>query len=204
MKPILNKDGDIHFSDYPDFKPNLSPEQIFRMGSFGGTYWRPIYSSVTEKKYKNEHLKFPKSWWKDINENLLTTEYSIYDKTVNKYNVKVGLTLEDWESYEWIKKYDPYGWVQWYCNFYNGRRGKNVKEIDYDKYQISRWEKLAGKRGRFRNSLITYILNKNTKYDDYTVSPKIRQTLQHWGYILTKKDFIYEKNRRKRKTKRKK
>lgn len=157
-----------------------------------------------KKKYKNEHLKFPKSWWKDINENLLTTEYSIYDKTVNKYNVKVGLTLEDWESYEWIKKYDPYGWVQWYCNFYNGRRGKNVKEIDYDKYQISRWEKLAGKRGRFRNSLITYILNKNTKYDDYTVSPKIRQTLQHWGYILTKKDFIYEKNRRKRKTKRKK
>ena len=32
------------------------------------------------------------------------------------------------------------------------------------------------------------ILNKDTKYDDYKISPKIRQTLQHWGYSLTKAD----------------
>ena len=29
----------IHFDDYPDFTPNLTPEKIFRLGSFGGTYW---------------------------------------------------------------------------------------------------------------------------------------------------------------------
>lgn len=32
------------------------------------------------------------------------------------------------------------------------------------------------------------INDKNAKYNDYTISPKIRQTLQHWGYELTSKD----------------
>jgi len=32
------------------------------------------------------------------------------------------------------------------------------------------------------------INDKNTKYNDFAISPKIRQTLQHWGYQLTAKD----------------
>ena len=40
------------FKDHPEFKPNLTPRQIFKMGSFGGTYFRPIYSSVTKKIIK--------------------------------------------------------------------------------------------------------------------------------------------------------
>ena len=47
IKPI-KKPNHIHFSDYPDFKPNLSPKEILQMGSFGGTYFRPIYSQVVE------------------------------------------------------------------------------------------------------------------------------------------------------------
>ena len=27
-------------------------------------------------------------------------------------------------------------------------------------------------------------------FDDYSISPKIRQTLLHWGYELTEKDFL--------------
>jgi len=34
------------------------------------------------------------------------------------------------------------------------------------------------------------IKDKKTKYDDIMVSPKIRQTLQHWGYRLTEKDLL--------------
>ena len=26
------------FKDHPEFKPNLSPQQILKMGAFGGTY----------------------------------------------------------------------------------------------------------------------------------------------------------------------
>ena len=52
-KPKKNSKNEIIFKDYPDFKPNLTPQEIFELGSFGGTYWRPIYSSITKKKYKN-------------------------------------------------------------------------------------------------------------------------------------------------------
>jgi hypothetical protein len=173
----------IHFEDFPDFKPNLSPEQIFRLGSFGGTYWRPIKSKVTGKNYKNTHYKFPKSWWKGLPTNMLTNDFDNYDKKVNKYKVMVGTTLEFWESKDWITKHDPYGWVMWYCNFYNGRRCED------DERQIKRWMGVASNKGRFRNNLISLINKKGGSYNDYEISPKIRQTLQHWGYQLTKRDF---------------
>jgi hypothetical protein len=182
--PVRNKNGEITFVDYPMFRPNLSPREIFDLGSFGGTYWRPIYSSVTKKNYKNVHEKYPKSWWKSIPEEYLTTPYEDYDKHINKYGVKVGTTLEFWESKNWITKYQPYGWVHWYCDFYKGIRGPD------DERQITRWEQVCGVHGRFRKWLITQILGKkNGKWNDETISPKIRQTLQHWGYFLTKQDF---------------
>ena len=34
--------------------------------------------------------------------------------------------------------------------------------------------------------------NANSKFDDYSISPKIRQILLHWGYELTEKDFFNE------------
>ena len=59
------------FKNYPLFKPNLTPREMFLLGSFGGTYWRPIFSSITDKKYKDEHKKFPKSWWNNIPEEII-------------------------------------------------------------------------------------------------------------------------------------
>ena len=32
----------------------------------------------------------------------------------------------------------------------------------------------------------------SSKFDDYSISPKIRQILLHWGYELTEKDFFNE------------
>ncbi len=58
-------------------------------------------------------------------------------------------------------------------------------------------EKFSWKNGRFRKMLVTLILKKNSTWDDFIISPKIRQTLQHWGYQLTKEDFISESNNRK-------
>ena len=29
-----------------------------------------------------------------------------------------------------------------------------------------------------------------SKFDDYSISPQIRQILLHWGYELTEKDFL--------------
>ena len=32
----------------------------------------------------------------------------------------------------------------------------------------------------------------SSKFDDYSILPKIRQILLHWGYELTEKDFFNE------------
>ena len=114
---------------------------------------------------------------------MLTNTWDNYDTNINRYKVKVGTTLEFWEEKDWISKHHPYGWVQWYCDFYSGKRGKD------DIRQISRWIKTAGPQSRFRKRLINMIKNKKSKYNDFTISPKIRQTLQHWGYKLTNKDY---------------
>ena len=172
------------FKGYPDFKPNLTPKEVFKMGSFGGTYFRPIKSSVTGKSYKSENVikEYPKSWFTGINKKTHVIS-SKYDKNINKYKVKCGSSLEDWEKNDWIDKQDPYGWFQWYCRFYRGRRS------DDDERQINRWKKLAGPNGRFRKRLINMIKKKNTKYNDETISPVIRQVLLHWGYELKASDL---------------
>ena len=48
---------------------------------------------------------------------------------------------------------------------------------------------IDGKRimSRFRGKLVKMIKNSGSKYDGYSISPKIRQILLHWGYELTKK-----------------
>jgi hypothetical protein len=180
--PKRNAKKELVFADHPEFRPNLTPREIFEAGAFGGTYWRPIYSSVIDKDLKNQYKKFPAKWWSGIPKNWLTAPYDEYDIKINKYGVKVGSTLEYWEDHDWIDPGDPYGWVQWYCRFYEGRR------CDDDERQIKRWLGVAGPNGRFRRNLIRQIREKG-KWDDPAISPRIRQSLLHWAYELTKKDY---------------
>ena len=37
---------------------------------------------------------------------------------------------------------------------------------------------------RFRGKLVKMIKDVDSKFDDYSISPKIRQVLLHWGYEL--------------------
>ena len=181
----------VTFKDFPEFRPNLTPKQVLKMGSFGGTYFRDIHSSITGKSYKGKTVikKYPADWFKGINVDKKVISQK-YDKNVNKYKVKCGSSLEAWESKNWIIKQDPYGWFQWYCHFYMGRRTKD------DKRQIDRWLKLTGPKGRFKRTLMNKIIKKGSTHDDIEISPVIRQVLQHWGYKLSKGDFErYKKSR---------
>ena len=36
-----------------DFGPNIKPVEVIKKGVFGRTYFRDVYSSVTDKWYKN-------------------------------------------------------------------------------------------------------------------------------------------------------
>ena len=43
---------------------------------------------------------------------------------------------------------------------------------------------------RFSGKLVKMIRDADSKFDDYSISPKIRQILLHWGYELTEKEFF--------------
>jgi hypothetical protein len=149
--------SEIIFKDYPDFRPDLTPEEVMLRGSFGGTYFRPIYCCVTGKNYKNVHREF--SWAQNVDEKKMSSQ--IYQKEVNRYKVECGSSLELWQSKNWIKQIDPYGWFQWYCRFYEGRRCYD------DKRQIGRWKKI-------KTRFMKYLLRRPP-------SKKVCQVFQHWA-----------------------
>ena len=177
------------------FKPNKTPKMVLKEGAFGGTYFRPIESSITGKKYTGNQVinEYPKSWFIGLDKDKMITS-STYSKKINKYGVKCGSSLDDWEKSGWIIKQDPYGWFQWYCRYYMGRRTKD------DERQIKRWLALTGPNGRFRRRLMNEIIKKKKRYNDIYVSPVIRQVLLHWGYELTSKDLDKYKREIKKKS----
>ena len=67
-----------------------------------------------------------------------------------------------------------------YFRYWSSRISKD------DERQISRWKKTVSS---FRGKLVKMIKDNGGKFDDYLISPKIRQTLLHWGYELTEKYF---------------
>ena len=70
-----------------------------------------------------------------------------------------------------------------YCRFYCGRR------IDDDERQISRWNGVAGAKGRWRRALANKCASAGVPASRSSeVSPVITQTLLHWADALTDKD----------------
>lgn len=180
--PTRKSNGDFQFTDHEGvFAPNRSPEEILRAGAFGGTYFRSLTSAVTNLSYNGMDVvkdTIPSDWIKGLSmpRSLVSSQYRT---EVNKFRVKCGGSLGMWESSGWISESDPYGWFQWYCRFFQGRRCSD------DNRQIARWNKCAGDRGRFRSQLSNKCLAANKKADDSSISPVIRQTLLHWGFELT-------------------
>ena len=124
-----------------DFDPNKTPVEEIIEGSFGGTYFRDIYSSVTIKWYKKSWKEFDQL--KDIDQKFYFSDY--YDVSGNKYGVKCGISLRFSENKSWINEIDPYGWFQWYFRYWLGRRSKD------DERQIHRWK---GYISRFTGKLV--------------------------------------------------
>jgi hypothetical protein len=165
------------------FRPNRSPEEILRGGAFGGTYFRTITSAVTNQHYVGTQVvqtTLPASWCTGLDEAMDLTS-STYRAERNKFNAKCGGSLGMWESSGWISDIDPYGWFQWYCRFFQGRRTSD------DVRQVQRWLGVAGPKGRFKSQLCNKILTASTTHNanDHSISPVIRQTLWHWGLEIT-------------------
>ena len=91
-----------------EFSPNISPVDVIKKGAFGGAYFRDIYSSVTDKFYKNSWREFEEL--KSIDGKYYCSNF--YDVGLNYYGVEVGTSFRFWEKKEWINEIDPYGCFQ--------------------------------------------------------------------------------------------
>ena len=106
--PTKSASGHLVFEDHPEFCPNLTPKEVLQLGSFGGTYFRPIHSRVTGEDYDEEWEDLPMDWLKGLNIKRQVAAPK-YNKAVNKYNAECGGDLDMWEGSGWISKIDPYG-----------------------------------------------------------------------------------------------
>ena len=103
---------------HPDFKPELTPKEMLKLGIFGGKY---ITDAVDE---------FPSDWFAKAKLSPLR-----HDPSLNYFGVSAGQPLSVWRAKGWIYPEDPRGWFQWYCRYYFGRRlGAE------DARQIKRWK----------------------------------------------------------------
>jgi hypothetical protein len=102
----------------PEFKPELTPQQMLTLGVFCGKY-------MTDTR-----KEFPKSWFKRAK-----LSPSGRDCSLNYFGVDASRPLSEWRNKGWINPDDPRGWFQWYCRYYMGRRVP-----DEDRRQIKRWK----------------------------------------------------------------
>ena len=147
-----------------NFGTNKTPVEVIKGGAFGGTYFKDIYSVVNGKWYKKSWKEF--DGLKNIDEKYYCSNY--YDVNVDKYGVKCGTSLRFWENNGWINSIDPYDWFQWYFRYWLGRRSLG------DKRQIVRWKGIVS---RFKGKLIERIKYVNGRFDDCSISPRIRHFL---------------------------
>jgi hypothetical protein len=103
---------------HPNFRPDLTPRQMLRLGVFGGKY-------MTDAK-----AEFPTSWFARAR---LSPRGR--DPAINCFGVDASQPLSVWRAKGWIHPNDPRGWFQWYCRYYLGRRLPGE-----DERQIKRWK----------------------------------------------------------------
>lgn len=145
----------MKFKDHPEFRPDFTPRQMFQKGIFSGMYFRDIYSTINKKKYTEQYKEF--SFLKNIPIKKMSN--GVWDDKINKYKVHASLPLKYWEEHHWIHPNDPYGWVQWYCRFYSGRRTQD------DVRQIKRATRFLVRFGQKKEK-----------------TTKTKQALLHWGF----------------------
>ena len=101
---------------HPDFRPELTPAEMLRLGVFGGRYMTDCGA------------EFPAAWFERAK---LCAER---DAKLNCFGVNASQPLAEWRRKGWIHRDDPRGWFQWYCRYYLGRRHED------DARQIARWK----------------------------------------------------------------
>lgn len=77
------------------------------------------------------------------------------------------------------------GWFQWYCRFFQGRRGFS------DRKQVDRWKQKAGTDGHWRKCILQLRTRANALEQASPTDLDVRivqQTCLHWAYEPTQQD----------------
>ena len=77
------------FDDEPDFRPNLSPQQMIASGIFGGCYFNPSGGKKGIKYPRGgipiDHREYPDEWFCDLPASMYVSKR--YDVSTNRYKV---------------------------------------------------------------------------------------------------------------------
>ncbi|KAK8850355.1 hypothetical protein IAR55_004273 [Kwoniella newhampshirensis] len=184
-RPTRGGDGRLIFEGrWKDvFTPNITPEEMFRGGAFGGGFFADTYSQILREPLPSTVDLLSLPFTLAQNATLLTNPEPSGD--YNRWKVRAGQSLQEWEKAGWIWVGDPRGWAQWYVRFCEGRRCED------DERQVRRWLKVAGPTGRFKRALLKKLHQAGGKsaVDDEEVAPVLRQCLWQWGYELNGQEF---------------
>jgi hypothetical protein len=157
----------IKFNNHNDFNPDYTPIQMFEMGIFKGCYFQKINNLVFTEYV---HSQFIEDIIDSIKNNVAYKLIMIPNINHNFYKVECGSSYEQWCDKDWINHdLDPYGWVNWYINFYYGRRVPLE-----DKKQIKRWK-------QFKARHLGMLKSRGEKYKLSTNNLKTKQNLLHWA-----------------------
>ena len=155
------------------FYPLLTPREMIEAGAFGGCYF-----GLPIEEYTNfEYQKLFDYHFTGLDTSLYLGE--TYKPRMNKFKVRSGMDYEYWKKMNWMHERDPYGWFEWYCKYSIGVTGED------DTRQIRRWQDFCGEKGRWRNRIYTRI----EETGNWDVSPRIQQSLLHWGYKVNQEDY---------------
>ncbi len=198
--PVRDEDGTLHFSDFLDFKPNKTPQEILQEGGFGGSYfWSFRCRKVTLIHGTNQCRELPAEWTKDIDDMYYVPDNKSYPYVayVNKFKVSCGQLEDEWMAAGQffaftllarelvLKRVLCQGWFQWYCRFYLGRRAES------DPRQIEIWAQRAGPDGLWRRQLLRQcqVLNMRSVNAEMVIDPVLQQSCHHWAYEPTQKEL---------------
>jgi len=113
-----------------DFKPELTPKEMLKLGVFGGKYMTDCRD------------EFPEDWFTSAK-----LCHEKHDPNLNFFGINASMPLYVWQRKGWIYHEDPRGWFQWFCRYYMGRR---IPEEDAR--QIKRWKAIKRHISQIKNN----------------------------------------------------
>jgi len=114
---------------HPGFLPEVTPQEMLKMGVFGGKYMTDCAA------------EFPAAWFASAK-----LSPGARDPALNCFGVNASQSLAEWRRKGWIHPDDPRGWFQWYCRYFLGRRGPD------DERQVKRWRAVTRHLAQIRKN----------------------------------------------------